>query len=266
MEVAGMKNQSCAGRVVMIFVVALAVFGLAACGGESENVLSGPGESCAKTADCESGYKCINQVCQQAGADCPGDQECSGLECGPDPICGESCGSCDSDETCQNGQCIDPGSEDTYSPPAGGTWKDSASGLTWQVSPPTDTYDWDEAKSYCDSLSLGGHSDWHLPTIGELRTLIRGCPATEDGGSCNVEEGDCLAWSCRDDSCSGCSSYDGPGKDGMYWPDEIQGDCCWYWSSSPVEDPDDGAWRVLFHYGSVYHYGVYGGGHVRCVR
>lgn len=124
MEVADMKNQSCAGRVVMILVVALAVFGLAACGGEPENVLSGPGESCAKTADCESGYKCINQVCQQAGADCPGDQECSGLECGPDPICGESCGSCDSDETCQKGQCVDLGSEDTYSPPTDSCWPD----------------------------------------------------------------------------------------------------------------------------------------------
>jgi len=158
-----------------------------------------------------------------------------------------------------------PPEEDTYSPP-GGTWKDPTSGLTWQVMPTGGTMDWSDAKPHCAGLSLDG-GGWHLPTIGELRTLIRGCPATEDGGSCNVEEGDCLAWSCRDDSCSGCSSYDGPGKDGMYWPDEIQGDCCWYWSSSPVEDSDGRAWNVNFYTGSVHDiHPVNNDGLVRCVR
>jgi hypothetical protein len=262
MEVVVMKNRFGAGYAVVVFVILLVGAGLAACGGDSETVLSGPGESCAKTADCESGYKCLNQVCQQAGADCPADEDCSGRECGPDPVCGESCGSCDSDETCQNGQCVAQGSE-----PTGGTWTDPTSGLTWQVNPPTDVYDWEESKSYCDSLSLGGHSDWHLPTIGELRTLIRGCPATEDGGSCNIEEGDCLAWSCRDDSCSGCSYDGGPGKGGMYWPDEIEGECCWYWSSSPFEDYDGLAWGVYFGNGGVDYFNVVSPGiHVRCVR
>ena len=158
----------------------------------------------------------------------------------------------------------EPPEEDTYSPP-GGTWKDPTSGLTWQVMPTGGTMDWSDAKPHCAGLSLDG-GGWHLPTIGELRTLIRGCPATEDGGSCNVEEGDCLAWSCRDDSCSGCSSYDGPGKDGMYWPDEIQGDCCWYWSSSPVEGIDDFAWGVYFNYGYVNTDVVGNPVHVRCVR
>ena len=127
-------------------------------------------------------------------------------------------------------------------------------------------YEWDEAKSYCDSLSLGGRSDWHLPTIGELRTLIRGCPATEDGGACNVEEGDCLSWSCRDDSCSGCTVEDGPGEGGMNWPVEIEGDCCWYWSSSLVEDLGNGAWYVYFDYGEVVSAFVINDGLVRCVH
>ncbi len=238
-----------------------------ACGGGDEGsggISGGAGESCTKTADCKSALKCVNLVCQQAGADCPGDKDCSGMECGPDPVCGESCGSCDSDKTCEGGQCVEGNS-----PATGGTWTDPISGLTWQVTPPSGPhkwYYWDEAKSYCASLSLGGHSDWRLPTIGELRTLIRGCLATEDGGTCNVEEGDCLAWSCQDDSCSGCSG-DGPGSGGMYWPDEIEGDCCLYWSSSPVEYPfDDFVWLVLFSYGSV-DMNVGNGIHaVRCVR
>ena len=32
---------------------------------------------------------------------------CGGLECGPDPVCGESCGTCSDVETCQSGQCVE---------------------------------------------------------------------------------------------------------------------------------------------------------------
>ena len=264
-----MKNKACVGVGHTLFVIVLAVVGLAACGGGSEDVLSGPGENCTKTAECESGLKCVNLVCQQAGADCPGDQECSGLQCGPDPVCGESCGSCDSDETCQNGQCVEQGSEDTYSPPTGGTWKDPASGLTWQVVPPGWWKSWSEAKEYCAGLELGG-GGWRVPDIGELRSLIRGCPFTELGSStCKVEPGGCLDSSCNDgDLCEYCSGGDGP-ADGCYWPDEMQGDCTWYWSSSPVEDNFYTAWYVGFHYGYVNYYypvDVDVGRLARCVR
>jgi hypothetical protein len=267
-----MKRTSWAGGTLRLLFGVVVVAALAGCGSGSDDALSGAGESCTKSGDCEGGLKCVNLVCQQAGADCPGDQNCSGRECGPDLICGVSCGSCDSDETCQNGQCVDRGSNDiysppdTYSPPTGGTWKDPTSGSTWQVSPPTDHYTWNEAKSYCDSLSLGGHSDWHLPTIGELRALIRGCPATEAGGSCNIAEDDCLAWSCRDGSCSECESGDGPGEEGMCWPDEVEGDCYWYWSSSPVQDGAHLAWIVHFGSGYVDDAGVSHDMRVRCVR
>ena len=170
------------------------------------------------------------------------------------------------DETCQNGKCADQDSIDTNSLPIGSTWKDPTSGLTWQVTSPTGYHYWDEAKSYCNSLSLGGHSDWRLPSIGELRTLIRGCPATESGGSCNMEEDDCLAWSCRDDSCDGCSRYGGQGSDGMYWPNETEGGCCWYWSSSVVEGTGDDAWGVSFNRGGISVTSVGGVSPFRCVR
>jgi len=41
---------------------------------------------------------------------------------------------------------------------------------------------WDDAKSYCENLTLTG-GGWHLPTISELHNLIRDCPASEIGGT-----------------------------------------------------------------------------------
>ena len=105
---------------------------------------------------------------------------------------------------------------------------------------------WSKAKAHCAGLDLGGHTDWRLPTIGELRSLIRGCSKTEAGGSCNIKEGRCLKWSCRDSSCSGCSNNDGP-ADGCYRPAELKGRCGWYWSSSAVADSDASAWCVDFN-------------------
>jgi hypothetical protein len=154
--------------------------------------------------------------------------------------------------TCIEGVCV-PSSvtsdEDTSTPPGGETWKDSTSGLTWQVTPTGGTMNWSDAKSHCAGLTLDG-GGWHLPTIGELRTLIRGCSATETSGTCNVKEGQCVELSCKDNSCSGCANQAGPAG-GLYWPEEIQGGCCWYWSSSPVEDYGGDAWGVRFNIGRV---------------
>ena len=146
------------------------------------------------------------------------------------------------------------------------SWTDPTSGLTWQNPLTMNTMIWLTAKQYCADLNLGGYTDWHLPTIDELRTLIRGCPSTELGGSCNVKEGVCLAASCKEDaSCFGCSYMDGPGEDGCYWPDKMEGLCMRYWSSSLVEESDDWGWRVDFVSGSVDFFGGYLP-NVRCVR
>jgi len=156
--------------------------------------------------------------------------------------------------------------EDTYTPPDG-TWNDPTSGLTWQVTPTGGAMIWPDTKAHCAGLSLDG-GGWRLPSIGELRTLTRGCPATEDGGSCNVEEGDCLWLGCWDDSCGGCPCKGGPGEGGIYWPDEVEGGCCWYWSSTPAKDLDNlnSAWYVDSDYGGVYGLPVSYAMRVRCVR
>lgn len=63
-------------------------------------------------------------------------------------------------------------------------WKDPDSGLTWS-SKSLNNMTQSDAVSYCNNLSEGGFSDWRLPSINELRTLIQGCPATQTGGECN---------------------------------------------------------------------------------
>ena len=129
------------------------------------------------------------------------------------------------------------------------SWYDSATGLTWQNPPPDKSLLLQDALDYCDSLILDGYNDWRLPAIDELRSLIRGCPATAAGGGCNVGAA-CSDWDCRNDPCSGCEAGNGP-TDGAYWPEEMEGDWDseWYWSSSALGGGY--AWLVNFESGAV---------------
>lgn len=122
------------------------------------------------------------------------------------------------------------------------TWKDPSSGLTWQVSPSGDRMDLPEAQLHCQNLSLAGHNDWRLPTISELRSIIRGCSKTETRGSCGVTD-NCLSIRCRKD-CRECLNYEGPGSGGAYWPSELSGKVNAYWSSSKIADRDK-VWYVV---------------------
>ncbi len=145
-----------------------------------------------------------------------------------------------------------------------GEWTDTVTGYTWQDTPAGDTMTWQGAIDYCNNLRFDGHSDWRLPTISELRSLIRGCPATEAGGSCGVTDS-CLSYSsCWNDPCSGCSG--GGPAGGCYWPDGMKGPCSYYWSSSEREDLSYNAWFVGFNAGSVDSYGKVNRNDVRCVR
>ncbi len=51
---------------------------------------------------------------------------------------------------------------------------DSKTNLTWQdnIDVTFIRKDWNEAKQYCSTLSLQGYSDWRLPTIYELKTIV----------------------------------------------------------------------------------------------
>jgi len=204
------------------------------------------------------GFEC--GTCDACGTECSEGQcvftSCDGKECGIDG-CGGSCGTCTGGTNCYGGICCEEASFE-------GIWMDPTSSLTWQVTPTGGEMEWDAAKIHCQNLDLacGG---WHLPDIGELRTLIRGCPGTQKNGACGVVNS-CLYSSCWNDSCSGCSLNDGPAEGGMYWPNEIEGDSNWNWSSSPVDGNDGYAWLVYFEYGYVNSSAVDGGRRARCVR
>jgi hypothetical protein len=51
---------------------------------------------------------------------------------------------------------------------------DLTTGLMWQDNSDakTVTKNWQGAIDYCESLTLGGYSDWRLPNINELRSIV----------------------------------------------------------------------------------------------
>ena len=149
-----------------------------------------------------------------------------------------------------------------------GGWYDSSSDLCWQDPAPYSEFDWNAAMAYCAALDLGGYGpgSWHLPTISELRSLVRGCPATETGGPCGVIDA-CLGPTCENDSCLGCASLGGPGAVGEYWPSALRGTAHLCWSSSSVAAGGAAyAGLVYFANGYVVNYVKTTTLNVRCVR
>ncbi len=137
---------------------------------------------------------------------------------------------------------------------------DPNTGLTWQTDTyhPDDVYlDWCETVDYCDSLELDGCDDWRLPTISELRSLIRGCPDMEDELYCGLYD-DCLTWDCSWNygDCGGCDYRNGPAEGGYYWPPELEvfeGPMATaYSSSSPNTSESDQAWVINFDFANLY--------------
>ncbi len=52
-----------------------------------------------------------------------------------------------------------------------GTVLDLRTGLEWQLLE-ADVENWQHGKFYCDGLGLGGHSDWRLPQLYELESIV----------------------------------------------------------------------------------------------
>ncbi len=109
---------------------------------------------------------------------------------------------------------------------------DSTTGLQWQDNAIGNTMPWEDAIAYCKALEIDTHSDWRLPNINELKTIIdRGkvFPAIVDGFT------------------NTSSNY-------------------YYWSSSTYEGRKGNAWRVYFYSGRTFSYYKDTSYYVRCVR
>ena len=119
---------------------------------------------------------------------------------------------------------------------------------------------WSEAKDYCDKLTACGYSDWHLPTISELRILIQNCAVTETNGACGITE-TCRLWNsnCNNDACEGCDN-DSSGKYSKL------GDNFPLWSSTSSSSDSDRAFYIYFSNASISHYNKSSMEDIRCVR
>ena len=124
-------------------------------------------------------------------------------------------------------------------------WKDSETGLIWQVKIDKKKYNWDDAKSYCQNLTLDGKSDWKLPNREEL-TSIR----TENSYINSV-------------SCIEKTYIKKPLLESMDM--EYQ----WFWSATEYDDGSwfgsSKAWFVNFTGGGGNYLDKSFGSYVRCV-
>ena len=205
---------------------------------------------CNTSADC-GGYICMYGCCSNMPVEDDDDDD-------------------DDDSSDDDSSDDDDDDDDDDNGDPTGTWTDPTTGLMWQVESSSQTKYWADSKDYCNSLNFAGYDNWHLPTISELRSLIRGCADTETGGVCGATD-DCLSSECWNYYCAGCYAGGGPSSSGCYWPSQIQGGCSgldgWYWSSSSVEDLPGHAFAVVFFMGGVQRAGKTSYENpVRCVR
>jgi len=109
------------------------------------------------------------------------------------------------------------------------------------------------AMDYVKNLRLGGYSDWRLPTVDELKEVVRSC------GGTSVEYLDKNFNSIVDKNKAN-SSYQSCYKNKGFRYDS------WYWSSTSISGRTGYAWIVNFNGGGVSYYYKDNNSYLRCVR
>ncbi|MGC4118920.1 MAG: hypothetical protein QM765_31010 [Myxococcales bacterium] len=114
-----------------------------------------------------------------------------------------------------------------------------------------------------------------MPTLDELRSLVRGCVITATGGSCTLTTTCNEPATCDSGFCSGCPACQGPtSASGCYAPVELAGLCrtdCMgqpVWSSTEIANGSGTFWSVRFTDAAVqdFSWGGISTGRVLCVR
>jgi hypothetical protein len=122
---------------------------------------------------------------------------------------------------------------EAYANNGDGTVTDNVTGLIWQSASPAPTYSQAGAIAYCGGLNLAGFTDWRLPSVIELFSLVD-------------------------------LSVAAPTINSTYFPGTVAGI---YWSSTPSAGPVGNAWTVTFTVGLMSpNQAVTSLGSVRCVR
>ena|ERR1017187_9441779 len=119
----------------------------------------------------------------------------------------------------------------SYTDNGDGTVTDNGTGLVWQQAVPATTYTQTAALAYCAGLSLGGYTDWRLPSYVELLSIV--------------------------------DFSNNPSINAAVFPGTPAG---YFWSSTPSAGASGYAWFVYFYYGNAYSYDVSNADYVRCVR
>jgi hypothetical protein len=115
-----------------------------------------------------------------------------------------------------------------------GTVRDNETGLVWQQTVDTTTVSQTAAISYCDAMTLAGRSDWRLPSVLELRSIVDETRPSP------------------------------PSIDVTFFPDAPP---TYFWSATPVASSALAGWSVAFDHGYASDGGLATNAyHVRCVR
>jgi hypothetical protein len=114
------------------------------------------------------------------------------------------------------------------------TWKDPETGLEWQCHSPG-AMPWHKALEYAACLVLDGKSDWRLPTVSELETLL---------------DRSVLYYELRPIV-----------RKAVPFRDSLS-----YWSSTTFGEHTNSAWIVMFDGAYVLSYYKRNRYHIRCVR
>lgn len=222
------------------------------------------------------------QYCSSKSAACDGTvvegawttTQCGGQElCSTDWATYAKCQTCE--HGCSNGacwpQCNPAGPCCTSTGYRSNCWYDSSTRLEWEnPSPATYFKALKDAAGHCAERGNG----WRVPTISELRSLVRGCAATQTNGSCAVTD-QCSSSSCWE-NCGNCALKQGPGKDHQYWSSELDESIqidngLHYWSNTFLPDHPEGIWLLNYYSASIFWQNASGEGpynrlRVRCTR